>query len=588
MRYYLGLGGSKHDFATCLVADGQVVAAVEDERLARKKRGYGIPMGHTLASVSYCLDMAGVRLRDIDAILTNDLLEPWCYESLGKGVHVVGHHLTHAASTFYPSGFVSSAVLVADHSGGRWREPDGALVAEVVSFYQGSGDDLTLLDRVACGDSDRTAERCPAFAADLRGSLGTDLLKRPVDSLGRFYARLARIAGCTSVLGDGQVHTESGKLMGLSAHGSADFVRALRACYTLTDHGRVRFHADRSGRGFEQLARDYLAAGVEAADGEPAFRRRANLAFAAQRCLEEMILHSAQYARGLTGETFLAAAGGIFLNGLANEAILRRGTFEHAFIQPASHDAGTALGAAILGAVRDGQWRRPEKPFSALLGRAYSENEVVGAMADATIPHRKVQDPEVVTARAIADGCVVARFYGRGEFGPRALGHRSILADPRRESVRRVLDERIKYREPYRPYAPVVRVENTARYFETSGPSPYMLLIGIATAEGAKAVPAVVHRDGTVRVQEVDAETDPELHRLLGCFEQIAGVPVLLNTSMNVQGEPIVETPEDAARFLFTCNVDALVIEGYVCARSDALLARFLDRYAHEDVIHAK
>ncbi|GAA2832510.1 carbamoyltransferase C-terminal domain-containing protein [Crossiella cryophila] len=583
MRYYLGLGGSKHDFATCLVGGGKVLAAIEEERITRKKRSYGVPEDGPLAGVRYCLDLAGITMADVDAVFVNDLLEPWSYETLGKDTHVVGHHLAHAASAYYVSGFDSAAVLVADHSGGRWRTKDGTLTAEVVSYYRGEGSELTLVDRQSSADS-VTVESRP-FATDLRGSRGIDLLKRPGHSLGRFYAQLAKLAQCNSVLGDGKRHTESGKLMGLSAHGTPVLLDRMRACFDLGTAGRVHFQANEQGESFEDIARHHLE---PRGTPEQWFARRADVAYAAQHCLEEMVLHLARHAAELTGERALGLAGGTFLNGLANEAVLSAGVADRLFVQPAAHDSGTALGAALLGAARDGNWPCPDpRPFSPLLGKEYSPAEIESTLAGQGVPHRRVADPELVAARAIAHGRVVGRFTGRSEYGPRALGNRSVLADPRDPGVRRTLDERIKYREPYRPYAPAVREADTARYFALSGRSPHMLLIGRATPEAEETVPAVVHLDGTVRVQEVTEQQYPSLHRLLGYLEDLTGVGVVLNTSMNVQGEPIVETPADAVAFLFGCLVDVLIIGDFVCCRSEHELGRFIERHGKDGDPHS-
>lgn len=588
MKYYLGLGGSKHDYATCLVGGGGVLAAIEEERLTRKKRGFGIPTDQGLAGVRECLDLAGISLAQVDAVFVNDLLEPWCYESLGKDVNIVGHHLTHAASCYYVAGFSSAAVLVADHSGGRWVTGDGRVAAEVVSYYRGAGDDLDLVDRVAShGMSPSEGEPVP-YLADLRGDRGIGRLKQPRHSLGRFYARLAKLAECTSTMGDGQRHTESGKLMGLSAYGTPDFLPALRECYRLQARGRVTFRRNDQGFDFEELARLYLDGTLDhGAAGKTWPQRRADIAFAAQRGLEEMVLHCAGYAREATGERDLAVAGGTFLNGLANEAILTSRCFDRLFVQPAAHDAGTALGAAILGAVRDGQWPRRDRSFSPLLGRKYSSDEVRSVLSAMAVPYRQVPDPDLVIARAVAAGKIIGRFTGRSEFGPRALGNRSILADPRDLKVKHALDERIKYREPFRPYAPAVRARDTDRYFEVSGPTPHMLLIGRAKPEAEKSIPAVVHADLTVRPQEVDESENPSFFRLLGIFGELTGTPVLLNTSMNAQGEPIVESPADAVRFLFGCLIDAVIIENFACARSSIELDRMLADFGAPDPMAA-
>jgi carbamoyltransferase len=567
--WILGLGGSKHDFAACLAHDGTVVVAIEEERLARKKRGYGVDLTK-VRCIDYCLDNAGLRWGDLAGVCVNDLLEPEMYEQFEMPAQIFGHHLTHAASAYFPSSFPEAAVLVYDHSGGRSRDEHGRVWAETISYYHAAGNEIALLRQISGTEPGATAP----LGQDLRGSYGIDRLKRPGASIGRFYARLAKLCSCVSRMGDGQDHTESGKLMGLAAHGDNSFLAELRRHVRFEPGGCVEIEMGGEGReGAEAAVLDFLS------DGYPggAFARRAAVARAAQTLLEEMVVHCATFLHEATGAANLCLAGGVALNGLANQRILERTGFRSIFVQPGSHDAGTALGAALLGCVDPAGRRYPPARFSAYLGRRYSGTEIRAAIRDRSLPYATPGVTPKVIAAAVAAGLVIGVFQGRSEFGPRALGNRSVLADGRDPATRDVLDHKIKFREPYRPYAPAVRLEDVSRYFEMSAESPHMLLIGRVRPEWAERLPAVTHVDGTARVQTVHPDDNPFFHQVLSEFAGLTGVGVVLNTSMNVQGEPIVESPDDALGFLATTGVDALVLEDVVCARTEEELAKVLE-----------
>ncbi|WP_051644979.1 carbamoyltransferase C-terminal domain-containing protein [Labrenzia sp. DG1229] len=270
-------------------------------------------------------------------------------------------------------------------------------------------------------------------------------------------------------------------------------------------------------------------------------------------------------------------AGGVFLNAIANHRILKETPFKRIFVQPAAHDAGTALGAAYLGWYRNKTSRTlPTRSPSPFLGRIYDDEEIEKTLVSAGTPYSRVEEPDYLTGCLIANGCIVARYDGRSEFGPRALGHRSILADCRDPDIKQRLDQCVKYREPYRPYAPAVRSEDYARYFELGAPSPYMLLIGSVRPEWRSRLPGITHADGSARVQTVDDFDDPGFARVIKAFHQITGIGVLLNTSMNIAGKPIVETPSDALKFLAATRVDCLMIQGFVAARTEQELNRIL------------
>jgi carbamoyltransferase len=572
-RLILGLGGSKHDYAACLVKGGELLVAIEEERVTRAKRGFGCDIRNARC-IGYCLEAAGASLTDIDEVWANDLLEPEMYERLPAPVYVPGHHLAHAASAFYPSSFSEAAVMVADHSGGRFvDEASGECVAETVSFYHAGGTAIELLARTHGGDEEpKFIER----ATDLRGSRGIDIVKRPRNSLGRLYARVANACRCQSRMGDGKLHTESGKLMGLAAYGDDRFLSQFRRFVEVAEDGEVRVEMGGPNDGLEAFCKDVLSGHADL-DETAAFHDRAGLAWAAQRLLEESLLGCARRLWELTHCENLAVAGGVFLNGLANHRLLKETPFKRIFVQPASHDAGTAIGSAYLGWYRETQHRSPRaEDATPFLGRRYDRGEIERALAASGTSFCEVPDAGVLTARAIAGGCVVARFSGGSEFGPRALGHRSILADCRDPHMKDRLDRQIKLREPFRPYAPSVCLDDCATYFDVEAASPYMLLIGYVRPEWRQRLPAITHYDGTARVQTVDPIAEPGFAEVLKAFAALTGIGVLLNTSMNVAGEPIVETPVDALHFLLRTKVDCLVMEDFVVARTAGELARIL------------
>ncbi|HEX3865854.1 MAG TPA: carbamoyltransferase N-terminal domain-containing protein, partial [Gemmatimonadaceae bacterium] len=319
MSWILGIGGSKHDYAACLLRDGNVEVAVEEERVSRKKRGYGVDPAHA-ASIGYCLDAYGLTIGQIEAVAVNDLLDSAMYEALERPHFVFGHHLTHAASAWFASPFERAAVLVVDHSGGRFRDGD-RLVAETFSAYRAIGNELTLLERVVGEDESGSPAQIPD---DLRGNAGIDALKRPRNSIGRLYARVSRRCECVTRMGDGELHTESGKLMGLAAFGDDRHVGYLRSLVSLGD--TIHIDIGPPTAGLEAYCRRVLADAAARGERE-LFAERAALAFAAQQVLEDVIVHAARRLQRLSGEHNLCLAGGVALNGVANHRILERTDF---------------------------------------------------------------------------------------------------------------------------------------------------------------------------------------------------------------------------------------------------------------------
>ncbi|MBD3930612.1 hypothetical protein IF129_03355 [Streptomyces chumphonensis] len=552
----LGMSCS-HDASACLLRGGQVVAAIQLERLTRVKRD-GRPYLNTRLAADYCLDAAGLTPDDVDlfAFNTQNLVPsqvglnfPFADESfdlfdpVGERSVFVSHHLAHAFATFFSSPFDRSAVWVVDGSGGSvigaddllLRGPELAAYANtpmpvprppyhVESAYVFDRSGYRLVDR--------------AMAASFHPMCGSS-------SLGETYAAVSQY-----VFGDWQ---EGGKLMGLAPYG--DPARFGASLLTRDDDGVSRFgsvwkqdlrRANRRGGPMEY--RD-LAARVQA-DLEVALTERA------ARVLER------------TGEPDLAYAGGVALNSVANQRMVRESGVRRFYAMPASHDAGVSVGvAAAAHYLLTGETKRGQVPHD-FLGRPYRPEEVEAALGErggfldvAGYAQRQVVE-------RLAAGQVVGWFEGGSEFGPRALGHRSIMAAPFERETWEHLNRSIKYREEFRPYAPIVPVEVADRFFDM-GPdpeSPYMLRVVPVRPEWRDRLGAVTHVDGSARVQTVDRVRNPRWHALLTAFGERTGVPVLVNTSMNVRGEPIVETPAQAVDVLLATQMDALVIEDRVVA----------------------
>jgi carbamoyltransferase len=559
-----------HDRSACMAVDGQPRVAIAEERLSRLK--HDIPLNargerrnfFPRRAVSYCLDACGLGFADINLVVASTTYvadEPgdrrrnlnaddirWqCPELADTRVEVVLHHLAHAASAALCSGWPSAAVLVADGGGSIVRHD---------------------------GDTPRDFERTTLFR--LRdGTLET--VRRTVggppaygNSLGDFYQAITTYLGFRT--------GEEGKTMGLAgyrdmadAQADADWAPLSQfkdAILVSADGGhRVSevFQFTAEGGHHPSLIDAFGPPRPKAQPGNTLDR---HIAASAQWALEEAMLELARAAGRLTGERCLCLAGGVALNCVANSRILHEGPFNELFIQPAAGDDGTALGNALLGTKmltgRGTSW----KFENAYLGRDYTAGEVM-AVLEQHADRVRVERPDAVAdaaAEDIAAGRITAVFRGGAEYGPRALAHRSILADPRLPWMKDHLNERVKHRESFRPFAPMVLDERAARYFDLSSASPYMLLA--ADVLCPEAVPAITHVDGSARVQTVGRDSEPFLHAMISAFERRTGVAVLLNTSFNDQ-EPIVETPEDAMRCFLDTGIDVLYLDGHRVLKED-------------------
>lgn len=526
--------------------DGQVAVAIEAERLTRQKhcidkddlttaieRCQLWKLGANRSGdalglcVDYCLAAAGLDTAEIDLWISTDTNVAW--RPPGGEVLRINHHLAHAASAYYPSAMTEAAVLVLDGNG-SFTEAGGRRGYEAVTIATGQGDRITVLEKVL------------------------------THSVGHFYEAVT--------MGLGFAPLEEGKTMGLAPHGAPSEVgRALRACFRLADDHVEFLWTDEQVRTF---AREALAS----ASPEETFATRANLAYAAQEIVEECVLHFAARACRLTGIDRLCMAGGVALNSVANGRVCMELGLSDFFAQPAAGDDGLAIGAALHGAyglgTSSGSSARTRQA-TASLGRHYGQADVSAALKDlpGNVAVRESCSVDEV-ARLLAEGQIGAWFSGGSEFGPRSLGFRSILADPRLAGMKDILNHRVKRREWFRPFAPAVLCEHRDAYFDIPFDSPFMLLVASVRPEMRSIIPAVVHVDGTGRLQTVSPESNPAFHELLRAFQQITSTPVLLNTSFNGRNEPIVETPEDAVRAFISLQLDFLAIEGVLLTKLHA------------------
>jgi carbamoyltransferase len=548
----LGLGGSGHDWSSCAI-DGTRLVAVDEERIVRKKYGVGTDL---LAGLSRraVLGEFGLSGADVFQAVACDLVpRPFYYPYRGR-LCVINHHLAHAYSAFPASGFTEAAVLVCDNSGSLLRGSKsgrGAMEAETISYFMADRHGVRLLDRVS-------------GAHHVEGTTERDYYQPGItdNSLGHFY-RAASIAVGLSYQSPSSPFpiSEDGKTMGLASYGDTRFVDDVADLVTLQPGGGVQIIAEKVTETFERLTRD--------AD----FEQRAAVAYAAQHVLEEALLHCARALHARTGARNLCIAGGVGLNSVANGRILRETPFEHVFIVPAAGDNGISLGCAYYGLHKFAGTDIADLPAltDAYLGPAYPEQRLAAAITASGLTEQHPDDLPDTVAGLLAAGRTVGWFDGRSEFGPRALGHRSILTAPAPAAMRDYLNDEVKHREWFRPYAPIVPVDDAAEYFDISQPSPYMLIVvGVKRPD---LMPAITHVDGTARLQTLDQAANPGVYQVLRSFEARTGYPVVLNTSFNVAGEPIVETPEDAINAFTAMPLDHLVLDGRLLSK-DARLGK--------------
>lgn len=535
----VGFGGSGHEWATSATAGDRVVAVAE-ERVTRKKYGLGSDLlaGHSRKA---CLDTLDATNGDVDLAVACDLVPRSLSFPLRDRLEIIDHHLAHAHCAFATSGLERAAVLVADNSGsildgsktGHERE------VETISMFDAGPDGIKLIQQVT-GIHYLGAETETEFYQAGATS----------NSLGHFYrsASLALGFSFRNPLGDG-IFSEDGKTMGLSPYGDDRYVDAVASLVSLESDGAIKIDTAAIDR--------FFAGGLS----RNTFDERAALANAVQLTLENAMLHLARHLHKLTGYDSLCVAGGVALNSVANGRLARETPFRTVYVPPAPSDDGIALGCAAYG-----QWtltgQRPRFGRSAYLGPTGPAVDIPALALEAGLVAEHPDDIIGTVAEELTAGRIVAWFQDRSEYGPRALGHRSLLALPSPGFVRDKLNHEMKRREWFRPYAPMVPLEATNTYFDFPGESQHMSFV--APVRRPADLPAATHVDGTARLQTVSPEDNPRIHALLHAVGDRTGTPILLNTSFNRAGEPIVETPAEALESARAMSMDLLVVNDWI------------------------
>ncbi len=585
----LGISAFYHDAAACLIRDGEIVAAAQEERFTRKRHDPDFPR----RAVAYCLEEAGLTAKDLDyvgfydkpllkfeRILENYLgvaplgwrsfmtaMPVWVKEKLFTREAIrreldgyagpmlfSEHHESHAASAFYPSPFDEAAILTIDGVG-EWATS---------SYGVGRGNDIELL-------------------AELRYP----------HSLGMLYSAFTYYTGF-------KVNSGEYKVMGLAPYGEPKYASAiLNELLDLKEDGSFKLNTSYfnylHGLTMTNGQFDRLFGGPAREPESRLTQREMDLAASVQRVTEEIMLRMARHLHRETGLSNLCLAGGVALNCVGNGRVLREGPFERVWIQPAAGDAGGALGVAqVIWHKVLGKDRTPvagDSMKGSLLGPTFSDDAIRRYLDSVGAVYQEVPRDEMIcrTARLLAEEKIVGWLQGRMEFGPRALGARSILGDPRSTKMQSAMNLKIKYRESFRPFAPSVIRERVADYFDLDTDSPYMLLVAPVREERRvqmtddqqrlfgidklnvprSDIPAVTHIDYSARIQTVHRETNPAYYDLLHSFERLTGCPVLVNTSFNVRGEPIVCTPHDAYLCFMRTEMDALVMGSFVLSKAE-------------------
>lgn len=552
-QYHLGINLG-HDRSAALVRDGEVIVAIHQERLDRRKHSIGF-MHQSVGDASqiqlpdeairYCLDSQNISYANVSTITANMpgidysdeiLRRKLPTETVNKIRKIPSHHLAHAYTAYWPSGFEKAVVLVADATG----TTDSNHRTESYSLYRAEGPDIQLIH----------SETVESHLATL-------------STLGFVYEYVSRKAGFTTRVGDAIEIPEAGKLMGLAPYGKKQhhwqqWIRTKQENYSLNIAAYDIFleiaalekkYDDQQGKAY---LRPYLV----------------DLAYKVQQELEEALLHIVAQAVQATGIKHVCLAGGVALNSVANYRMLKELELEDIFIFPSAGDAGIAAGCGLWAYAEHELGTQRNKLRRANLGKQYPVQDIQDAIKkyEGQINVAELPDTDVVNkcAETLAKGHILARFEGGSEFGPRALGYRSILADPVFSRMKDIVNARVKFREAFRPFAPVIPESEISKVFEQKVSAPFMLLISKIKERYQKIIPAVTHHDGTGRVQTVTAEDNPYMHQLCHKLAETRnGPPVLLNTSFNVAGQPIIETPEEAIATFLSTDIDFLCMENF-------------------------
>ncbi len=556
----LGISCFYHDSAACLLQDGKIIAAASEERFSREKYSQVFPIN----AINFCLQSKDLTIYDIDYIgfyekpflkfsrvilshlrsypcslnnflsttpswLENRLIMPLVFKKElgfeGKTLFIK-HHLSHAASSFLVSPFKESAILTCDGVG-EWA---------TMSYGTGEDSDIKILKEI----------HYPS-------------------SLGLLYTAVTTHLGFKALSGEG-------KVMGLAGYGKPRYLDKFKEIVSVRPDGSFRM--DERFFGINKGSRMYTGKfvrlfGNERKPDKPINERHCDIAASLQRFLEEVLITVARHIHRQTGLNKLCLAGGVSLNCVTNSRILEETPFKEVFVQPASGDAGGALGVACY--IYHSLLKNPRDYVmqDAYLGPYFTENQIKRSLINSGLDFKEFSDVELARyiAKAISMDKIIGWFQGRMEFGPRALGNRSILANPCNPNMKDLLNSRVKQRESFRPYAPSVLEEKAEDFFELTTKSPFMLLAPFVKEDKKHLIPAVTHVDGRAMVQTISKTTNPKFWQLIKEFENITGIPIVINTSFNLKDEPIVCTPEDAINSFKKSQMDFLVLDNYVAEK---------------------
>ncbi len=547
----LGLGGSTHDWSCCLLEDGKIIRAVEEERLSREKHGTGV-RSILMQCIDYCL--GETKLEDISYIVANDICE-YGYQldnNILNNIIKINHHMCHASSAYYTSGMEETSIFVLDGSGSHFKEKlREACSSETCSMGYANNRKIDLQEKLL-GHDECYYVKDLVFGVE-RQTYFTN------NSISSLYEHLSYACGFGSF--------SEGKTMGLSAYGKDTYLNDIYK-YISFSSNEMDFNVDYLGL-YNFIYSLYQTSGIDR------FTLQADIAYAAQFIFEKYVLNLLNILYSKTHCENLCYAGGAALNSVLNGKIIKNTPFKNVYIFPAAGDSGTAIGAALYAYYaidKTIKINKPEKIKNCFFGIKYSDKSIEDVLSanKNKVTYKKMEFNKLCeyVADELRKDKIIGWYQDGCEFGPRALGNRSILAFPRSKDMKDIINQRVKFRENFRPFAPVIKEEYLDEYFISDiKNNPYMLFVGSVKEDKKNLIPAVTHVDGSARLQTVSNNENYKLYQLLDSLHQLTGIPVLLNTSFNIKGRPIVETPGEALDAFIECDMDLLVLGNYIVSK---------------------
>lgn len=548
MKNILGLGGSIHDFSACIIHNEKILG-IEEERITRIRYAEN-STDPCWPAIQYCLEKAKIDLSSIDIVVVNDDLSHILDKFSGNTkTYSINHHLAHLYSAYFTSSFKESAVLVVDGAGSK-KDISNLIdeTRETTSFYHVIDKEIKLLDKVY---------------GTLDGYNPISKIETVIsNSIGEFYRVVSEIIGLGWLTGPG-------KMMGMASYGAARsddrYAEKLRKTISLLSKGKFEIRSN----GDEGLLDTLFSIKKEYENEKDIFQYQSALANSTQIIFEELIIHCLDHLYNVTKSENLCIVGGAALNSICNGKLLKSTKFKNLHVVPYPGDNGLAIGSAIWGHEKQSSEYVKDSYFTdrPYLSYSYTSEEILASIKDANIPYSVSADIYVEAAKYLAEGKVIAWYQDGSEFGPRALGNRSILADPRNQNIRDKINKEIKDREWFRPLAPAILDYKAQQYFDICGDinqAKWMQMVADVKEEYREALPGITHIDGSARVQVVSKKDNKKFFSLIENFFKITNLPIILNTSFNIKGEPIVETPQEAINAFMKSKIDVLILDTFV------------------------